>query len=109
MIRILIPDAGPLFSLAAADILAVLLSFRIAITDVVKQESIDKGSLPRASIEAKRLWSFYQANSGSIELRETQFGKLLAQARAADPSIRVRNAGELSIQSLLIELREEAN
>ncbi|MHB1231536.1 MAG: hypothetical protein ACYCZQ_02990 [Burkholderiales bacterium] len=105
MSRILIPDAGPLFSLAAADILDVLLHFPVAITDVVKQESIDKGAAPNASIEARRLLAFYSAHANLVEVVQTQYGQLLAAAKKSNPSLDAANSGELSIQSFLIELR----
>jgi hypothetical protein len=105
--QLLIPDAGPLFSLAAADVLAALLHFSLVITDVVKTETIDKGALAGASAEAVKLHAFYQAHRARIEIRQTQFGSLLAAARRGDPRAKIRNAGELSIQSLLIELGEE--
>jgi len=104
---LIIPDAGPLFSLAAADVLSALLHFPVIITDVVKQETIDKGALVGASLEARRLHAFYLANRNAFEVRQTQFGSLLAMANRANPRARIRNAGELSIQSLLIELTHD--
>jgi hypothetical protein len=104
--RILIADAGPLFSLAAANILPALLHFPLSITDVVKGETIDKGRLRGASPEAVALHRFYQEHRARIEIRETQFGVLLAAAKRGNPKAKTRNAGELSIQSLLIELSQ---
>lgn len=106
MTSLLIPDSGPLFSLAAGDLLGLLVNFRVAITDVVKEEAIDPGGLPGASIEAARIHQFYTAHSASIEIRPTQIGHLLTQHRQQNPkSPSPKDAGELSIQSLLIELR----
>lgn len=106
MKSILIPDSGPLFSLAAGDLLGLLAHFQVAITDIVKEEAIDPGGLPGASIEASRIYQFYTAHSASIEIRPTQIGHLLAQQRQRNPKVSLPNdAGELSIQSLLIELR----
>jgi hypothetical protein len=105
--RLVIPDAGPLFSLAAAEVLPALLHFQLIITDVVKGETIDKGQNRGASFEALELYSFYQAHQAKIAIRQTQFGELLAAAKRNDPGRKIRNAGELSIQSLLIELAEE--
>jgi hypothetical protein len=103
---ILIPDSGPLFSLAAGDLLGLLLNFRVAITDVVKEETIDQGAMPGCSFEASRIHQFYSANAKSIEIRPTQVGHLLRLRRAADPMAQPpQNAGEISIQSLLIDLR----
>jgi len=106
MTTLLIPDSGPLFSLAAADLLGVLLHFRVAITDIVKEESIDKGKESAASIEAQRLLEFYSANKARVELFATQVGHDLRSLRKKDPGYRMpRNVGELSIQSLLIHLQ----
>ncbi len=106
MKSILIPDSGPLFSLAAGNLLGLLSNFRVAITDIVKEEAVDPGRLPGASIEASRIHQFYLANATSIEIRPTQVGHLLSQQRQRNPKAQPpRGAGELSIQSLLIELR----
>lgn len=102
---ILIPDSGPLFSLAAGDLLGLLLKFRSVITDVVKEETIDCGILPGASTEAARLHQFYTSNEGAIQIRPTQVGHSIQHLRQANPNAPLPpNAGELSIQSLLIEL-----
>lgn len=103
---ILIPDSGPLFSLSAGNLLDLLLNFRVAITDVVKEETIGRGDMPGCSVEARRIHEFYSLNADSIEIRQTQVGQLVSQLRLADPAAKLpRNAGEISIQSLLIELR----
>ena len=107
MRRIIIPDAGPLFSLAAAGVLPALLHFEVVITDVVKSETIDKGGHSEASPEALAIHAFFREHRASIEVRETQFGALLAAAKRSNPKAKIRNAGELSIQSLLLELADE--
>jgi hypothetical protein len=105
---LLIPDSGPLFSLAAGDLLDVLLNFNVGITDVVKQETIDRGSMLQASIEAKRLWDFYSQHSTRLQVTPTQVGMAVKTQRAANPRYsRPRNIGELSIQSLLIDLQTQ--
>ncbi|MHB1590925.1 MAG: hypothetical protein ACYCTW_05265 [Sulfuricella sp.] len=102
---ILIPDSGPLFSLAAGDLLDLLLKFRIAITDVVKEETIERGVLHGASTEAARLHQFYVSNVKSIQISPTQVGLGIQHLRQTSPNAPLPpNAGELSIQSLLIEL-----
>ena len=106
MARLLIPDAGPLFSLAAGNLLAVLSNFRVGLTDVVKQETIDKGHGPQASYEAHQLLKFYNARKAHITVMPTQVGHELRKMRRANPGCAMpANAGELSIQSLLIHLQ----
>lgn len=106
MSSILIPDSGPLFSLAAGDLLGLLSHFRVAITDIVKEDTVDRGNSPGCSVEAGRIHRFYTENQKSIEIRQTQVGDLVRQQRAANhKTLPPQNAGELSIQSLLIELR----
>ena len=106
MTRLLIPDSGPLLSLAAGNLLDVLANFRLGITDVVKAETIDKGRGPQASYEAKQLLKFYTANKSNITIMSTQVGHALRAIRSANPGRPMpANAGELSIQSLLIHLQ----
>lgn len=106
MSRLLIPDAGPLFSLAAGDLLHLLSRFRVGISDIVREETIDRGLLPNASIEAQRLLNYYNANSANIQTFPTQVGTAIKAKRSVDPGYQTpRNVGELSIQSLLIDLQ----
>lgn len=106
MSRILIPDAGPLFSLAAGDLLHLLSRFHLGISDIVREETIDRGLLPHASIEAQRLLSYYNANSANIRTFTTQVGTAIKAKRSVDPDYQMpRNVGELSVQSLLIDLQ----
>lgn len=104
--ELLVADSGPLFSLAAADLLVVLDHFFLSVTDVVKEETFDKGRLPNCSVEAQRLVDYYNRNAPNIKVIATQVGRGLRAARAADPNYQQpRNLGELSIQSFLIDLR----
>jgi hypothetical protein len=106
MNRILVPDSGPLFSLAAGDLLHLLARFRVGLADIVREETIDRGRLPNASIEAQRLLAYFNANSGNIQTFKTQVGTTVKAKRAVDPNYQIpRNVGELSIQSLLIDLQ----
>jgi hypothetical protein len=103
---LLIADSGPLFSLAAGDLLAVLDRFSLAVTDVVKEESFDKGLIANCSVEARRLIDFYNRSRADITVIKTQVGSSLRAMRTVDPKYQQpRNLGELSIQSYLIELR----
>ncbi len=109
MSRILVPDAGPLFSLAAGDLLGLLARFRVGITDIVREETIDRGNLPSESLEAQRLRAFYQDNKASIEIFPTQVGATIKALRGTNPNYQTpKNLGELSIQSLLIDLQLKA-
>jgi hypothetical protein len=57
--RLLLPDAGPLFSFAAGELLDMLLEFELVISDVVKMETIDRSKLGSASFESISLSEFY--------------------------------------------------
>lgn len=103
MRRLLLPDAGPLFSFAAGELLDVLLNFDLVISDVVKMETIDRGSTPPTSYESARLAEFYETHRQKIPIEPTQLGQLIGSS-ALKP-----HAGELSIQSLLIHMAGAAN
>ena len=106
MRSLLILDAGPLFSLAAGGLLYTLLDFRVAITDVVKEETIERGLRTKPSVEAKALLRFYKKHATGIEIFKTQVGTDLRAARAMNAKFKApANLGELSIQSLLIRLQ----
>ncbi|WP_152447161.1 hypothetical protein [Janthinobacterium sp. HH01] len=96
MDSLLLSDAGPLFSFAAGGLLDVLLNFELIITDVVKMETIDRGSLPDPSYESKQLATFYESYADSIRIEPTQLGHLVGIPGA--------HAGELSVQSMVIDL-----
>lgn len=109
MRRLLIPDAGPLFSLAAGNLLPLLANFNVGITDVVRDETINRGNLPNASIEAQLLLAYYNQNAPNIQTFTTQVGVNIATLKARDPAYQTpQNLGELSIQSLLIDLQMTA-
>lgn len=104
--NLIIADAGPLISLAAGDLLGILEKFPVAVTDVVREETFDKGLLPNCSVEAHRLVAFNNRHAANIEVIPTQVGAELTRMRALDPQyVRPRDLGELSIQSYLITLR----
>lgn len=80
-IRIVIPDTGPLISLAKADALDALLTFeesiRIVITDYVEFEATrnrDKYA------DAAAICVFLAANAGRIEIQQTIFGQMVKQS-----------------------------
>ena len=95
MSRLLLPDAGPLFSFAAGEILDVLLEFDLVISDVVKMETIDRGVQESASFESILLSDFYAQHQERIHVEPTQVGHLSG-------GVTKRHAGELSVQSILI-------
>lgn len=104
MRRVLIPDSGPLFSLAAGNLLGILGNLSLVITDVVKEETFDQGLSATCSTEASRLLSFFQRHAEQIQIVQTQVGLLLETARLNPQYVAPRNTGELSIQSYLIDL-----
>lgn len=81
--RLLLPDAGPLFSLAAGELLEVLLNFELVISDVVKQETIDRGAGKCASFEAISLADFYSRHQQFIHIEPTQIGHLAGMSQSA--------------------------
>ncbi|MBK7005734.1 MAG: hypothetical protein IPH37_11815 [Burkholderiales bacterium] len=102
---VVIPDSGPLYSLAAGDLLGILERFPLRITDVVKQETIDKGCLAGCSPEAQRLLQFYNRHARHIRVVPTQVGAQLESSRQGNPNFnQPRDLGELSIQSHLIQI-----
>lgn len=106
MTRLLIPDAGPLFSLAAGNLLHLLARFRVGITDIVHDETVKRGRSANASNEARNLLAYYKAHSANITTVPTQVGAIVAARKATDPRFQPpANLGELSIQSFLIELQ----
>lgn len=106
MSRLLIPDSGPLFSLAAGNLLSLLAHFKVGITDVVRDETTNRGNRAGASPEAQSLLAYYNLHAPDIQTFPTQVGIGIAARRATDPAYPTpANLGELSIQSLLIELQ----
>lgn len=101
---LLIPDSGPLFSLAACGRLELLDEFNVVITDVVHWETALRATSGSSSFEARTIAAFLSARP-EIAIQETTVGRL---ARGADLR-NVRNLGELSIQSFLIDLRASSH
>ena len=102
---VVLADASPLFSLAAGDLLDILLRFPLLVTDVVKEETFDKGLLPGCTEEARRLLDFYNRHAAHIQVAQTQVGHEIRTSRKTIPNYcQPRNLGELSIQSHLIQL-----
>lgn len=108
-IQIFIPDAGPLISLAIADELDLLLrvadDVRLIVTDHVHWEVTRREDLP----DTERIKAFLKANASRIEIMETSIGlmaKTAAKAVDGEETLkRMRNLGELSISSAMIDMR----
>lgn len=87
----LVPDSGPLFSLAGAGELKLLDAFELLVTDVVWMETAGRASHPKASREAMAIEQYLKGNARCAVV-PTQVGSL-AHAHGLAP-----NLGELSIQ-----------
>lgn len=110
-IRVFIPDAGPLISLAMGDALDLLLlvspEVRLILTDVVNYEVTHRSD---DLDDAKAIKEFLAIHSDRIEIEQTFFGKLALEdlerkeARGEAATL-PRDAGEISINSLIVGLR----
>jgi len=110
-IRVVLPDAGPLISLACGNALNLLLSFRedvrIVLTDVVDFEATHRSNdLPNA----ETIKQFILDNRDRIDVIPTTVGSLalddLKRKREAGlPASLPKDIGELSITSFVISLR----
>lgn len=110
-IRIVLPDAGPLISLACADALDLLLSFqdgvRIVLTDVVEFEAMHRGDdLP----DAAAIKQFIEQNRDRIDVMSTTVGSLALEdikrkREGGQPASLPKDFGELSIMSFVISMR----
>lgn len=111
-IQIFIPDAGPIISLAIADELDLLLrvadDVRLIITDHVIWEVTRRDDLP----DAHRIRAFLEANVKRVEVMETSVGVLarntMQSAEGEETIKRMKNLGELSISSAMIDMRRRA-
>lgn len=124
-IRIVIPDTGPLITLAKADILDILLVFddqvKVSITDVVEFEATrHQAILPDAQI----IFDFIQSNTDRIQIEKTDLGqqviadenarqrylknqdvqKFYAANGMPEPRRTHKNPGEISIVSFVSNL-----
>lgn len=125
-IKIVLPDTGPLITLAQADALDALLAFdpvrvQLAITDLVEFEATRHRSTHE---DAQRIADFLERHAGRIVIEQTSFGKMaIAAARLHErytesqqlrefyaankmtpPEPLAPNTGELSINSYVSEL-----
>lgn len=110
-IRIFIPDSGPLIALAVADELGLLLKVagdvRLLITDHVEWKVTRRDDLP----DAPKIAAFFRANADRVEVVETSIGKMAragleAAALNGEEIKRMKDLGELSIASAMIQMRQ---
>lgn len=125
-IKIVLPDTGPLITLAHANALEVLLAFdaeqvQIVITDMVEFEATRHRSTHE---DAQRIADFVEKHAGRITIEKTGFGQMAisaarlyeryvesqplrdyyASSHMPAPSPLAPNSGELSINSYVSEL-----
>lgn len=125
-IRIVLPDTGPLITLAHADALELLLVFdpskvQLVMTDMVEFEAARNRSTHE---DAQRIADFVEKHAGRIVVQQTAFGQMAISAArlherfsqsqqlrdfyAANqmqaPAPLAPNSGELSINSYVSEL-----
>lgn len=125
-ISIVLPDTGPLITLAHADALEALLAFdpdrvQLVVTDMVEFEATRHRSTHQ---DAQRIAAFLETNAGRIVIQPTSFGQMAISAaktqeryaqsqqvrdfyaanRIPAPAPVAIDSGELSINSYVAEL-----
>lgn len=110
-IRIVLPDAGPLISLALGSALDLLLlvadDVRIVITDVVEFEATHRSD---DFADARAIRAFLKTHAARIEVMPTTIGAMALadirhRAEAGEPAALPKDLGELSITDFVISLR----
>jgi hypothetical protein len=99
IVRVVIPDAGVLVSLAQGNLLELLVLFkpevRIVITDIVEYEVTHRTDLD----DANTIRDFLARYQDRIQVDATTFAELLTQIRS-NPQLRLPpDAGEMSVYS----------
>lgn len=97
---VIVPDTGPLIHLAQADALHLLhqVGRRVVVADMVATEATQDLTRPGAQDIADWIEAGRQPGSNApVLVAPTEIGELFRRARAADPAVRSRNAGELAI------------
>lgn len=110
-IRVVLPDTGPLISLAMGQALELLLlvaeDVRLVLTDVVAYEATHRSS---EFADARSIQEFLAAHAARIEVAPTTVGAMaladIARKKAAGESAALpKDLGELSITNFVISLR----
>ena len=106
-VRLVIPDAGILISLAHGDLLDVILKFaekvRIVTTDIVEFEVTRRADL----FDAKKISDFFAANKQKIVVEPTGYEGILNAAKKNPDLILPQNIGENSIYGFVNSIRAE--
>jgi len=105
-VEIIMPDAGPLISLAMAGELDTLRKVKrpIRIVDQVLYEVTKSNAYPGA----KEVKAFVDAHPESILVTKTNVGRLAAMERARDPNAKQRGLGDAAIAEFMRRLDEFA-
>ena len=110
-IQVVLPDTGPLISLALGNALGLLLlvadDVRLVITDVVEFEATHRAD---RYADAAAIQSFLSSHADRVEILPTTIGTLALgdlkrRALAGEQVSLPRDLGELSITSFVISLR----
>ena len=110
-IRIVLPDAGPLISLALGNVLHLLLlasdDVRIVVTDIVEFEATHRTD---RHADALAIQNFLQEHAQRVEVLPTTIGTLALgdlrrRALAGETVSLSKDLGELSITNFVISLR----
>lgn len=101
MIKIVIPDSGPLISLSQANALDLLFCFKsevqVILTDIVEHEvTSERDRFP----DAEKTFQFLSKYSGHIIIEKTSYGDAVLYRLKKDHNYELPNdAGEVSIAS----------
>jgi hypothetical protein len=106
-VRLVIPDAGILITLAHGDMLNILLEFaddvHILTTDLVEFEVTRRADL----FDAKKITEFFANNKGRIHIESTGYEDIIQTAKA-NPDMKLPpDIGETSIYGYVNNIRRE--